>query len=149
MWSDKRFINCKYIKRLVKDLSRAFSWALLVYYTFYLFDQFSFESNFVHRCFWGGHLIILFSLNLTGRWGKLCEFDFREKLISFACSLWAWLNCIFHWHAQLLTFSKSKLSSCRDLFISYIFEKKEASSVKILHIEVIPPGRSFKRIKRP
>ena len=53
------------------------------------------------------------------------------------------LNYIFHWYAQLLTFSKSQLNSFADLFISCTFEKRDVSSAKNLHIEVIQSGRSF------
>ena len=34
-----------------------------------------------------------------------------------------------------------------DLFTSSTFEKREVSSAKILHIDVIPSGRSFMQIK--
>ena len=53
------------------------------------------------------------------------------------------LNCIFHWQAHWLIFSKSVLSSVTDLFMSRTFEEKDASSANILHIEVIPSGRSL------
>ena len=79
--------------------------------------------------------IILIKFN---RWIGKTELDFREKITLFACLLGSGLNCIFHWYAQLLTFSKSQLSSFTDLFIFL-----EVSSAKILHIEVIPSGRSF------
>ena len=53
------------------------------------------------------------------------------------------LNCIFWWKFHSLSFSESKSSSFIDLFTSSTFEKREVSSSKILHIDVIPSGRSF------
>ena len=84
--------------------------------------------------------IILIKFN---RWIGKTELDFREKITLFACLLGSGLNCIFHWYAQWLTFSESQLSSFADLFISCTFQKREVSSTKILHNEVIPSGRSL------
>ena len=47
------------------------------------------------------------------------------------------LECPFN------NFSKLRFSFFVDLFISSTFEKREVSLAKILHIDIIPSGRSF------
>ena len=44
---------------------------------------------------------------------------------------------------MFLIFCKSRFSFFVDSFTSSTFEKREVSSAKILHIDVIPSGRSF------
>ena len=103
-----------------------------------------FESKTTTKCFWWEHLVILLLLNLTGGWDKLFETNLREKVISFACLLGSGLNYIFHWWAQWL---KSVLNSVTDLFMSETFEKRDVSSAKILHIDIILSGISFIQIR--
>ena len=64
-------------------------------------------------------------------------------MTSLVCLLGSVLNFFFHWKDDFLTFSKSKFSFFVDLFTSSTFEKREISPAKLLHIDVIPSGRSF------
>ena len=82
-------------------------------------------------------------LNLTRGCDKLFQTNLWEKISSFACFLGSGSNCIFQWLVYWLIFCKSVLSSVTDLSKSRAFEKREVSSAKMLHIEVIPSGRSF------
>ena len=101
-----------------------------------------FESKTTTKCFWWEHLVILLLLNLTGGCDKSYETNLRGKITSCACFLGSGLNSIFYWLAQWFIFCKSVLSSVTHLSRSRTFEKN-VSSAKILHIEVIPSGRSF------
>ena len=77
-----------------------------------------------------------------GGWDKLREIGFREKITSFGCLLGSGLIYIFHWQAHWLIFHQSEFNSITVLFTSKTFEKRKVSSAKILHVEVIPSGRS-------
>ena len=68
-------------------------------------------------------------------------------MFSLACLLGSVLNFFFHWKADFLTFSKSKLSFHVDSFTSSTFEKREISPAKLLDLDVIPSGRSFTQIR--
>ena len=93
---------------------------LINFHTFKFFDfKPSFESKTMLKFLWWGYFVTL-----------------------FAC-----LNYIFYCKAHLLIFSKSEFHSFADVSISWTFGKRESSSVKTLHIDVIPSGRSFLIIK--
>ena len=105
----------------------------------------NFESRTTPKCFWWGHVAIILLLNVTG--GYVHLFDFREKITSFACFFGSGLNCIFHWYTQFLIISKSEFRVFWEFLVLMIFEKSEASSAMILHIDIIPSGNSFIYIK--
>ena len=68
-------------------------------------------------------------------------------ITSLACFFGLGLSCFFHWYAQFLIISRSEFKVFWELFESMIFEKSEVSSAKILHIDIIPSGKSFIYIK--
>ena len=71
------------------------------------------------------------------------DFWFSRKYDFISLLLLTGLKCIINWKAHSLIFSKSKFSFFVDSFTSSTFEKREVSSAKILHIDVIPSGKSF------
>ena len=75
-------------------------------------------------------------------------FNFLKKTTSCACLLGSVLNYIFHWKAHLLIFSKPVFISFADISVSWTFAKREVSSANILHIDVFPSGRSFRKTKQ-
>ena len=62
--------------------------------------------------------IFLDDIVIESNSGMRTVFCFVEKTASFACLLGSGLNCIFHWKAHLLFFSKSKFNSFTDVSIS-------------------------------
>ena len=67
------------------------------------------------KCLWWGYFLMSLLLKATGGWELL--FLFLEKITSFACLLGPGLNCIFHWKAHLLIFSKLEFNSFADMSI--------------------------------
>ena len=105
----------------------------------------NFKSKIIPKCFWWGYFFRSLLMKVGGGWEW--TFDFQENVTSLACLLGSGLKYIFHWKAHSLIFSKSRFSFFVDSFTSSTFEKREVSSAKILHIDIIPSGRSFMWIK--
>ena len=80
-------------------------------------------------------------------WRVCTLFDFREKITSFSCFFGSGLNYILHWYARFLVISKSEFRVFWEFLVSMIFEKIQVSSATILHIDIIPSGKSFIYIK--
>ena len=84
---------------------------------------------------------MLLLLNLIGRSETFAESDLREKITCLFIGIRVKLH--FPFKGPLAIFSKLAFSSIKDLILLWTFEKRDVSSLKILHNEVMPSGRSF------
>ena len=81
----------------------------------------------------------------NGEW--LIFFDFWLKKTSAAYLLGSGLKFIFLWKAQLLLIlAKSLFSSFADMFISYVTEKIDVSSINSLVLEEKPVARPLMQV---
>ena len=91
---------------------------------------------------WNSPTLLL--LNVIER--ELSLLALLEKWTSSACLFGSELNFIFHWRAQLLSFSRSLFHSC-ETHLSQTKENRDVSSAKIFYVELRLSLKSFIYIK--